>query len=188
MSVWLTGLNHTVRCFGFWWGCDDSCVCCCLKHASFQKLSVKINIILLIDHKYWSECQNIYFSNYFLLVLFMYYFNRATFIPMTFMTTELLALKWRQAPTQQLPSVRFIMGRQVVYMYMKVAQVNSLTTRSILIILREFGSLQIAIPPFDAMRYTTVIRVECTYSERDGDSSNIIIFMVSIVLFYHKNL
>lgn len=68
-------------------------------------------------------------------------------------------------------------------MFMKVAQDNSLTTRFILITSLGCGSLQIAIPPFDAMRYTMVIRVECIYLERDGDLSNIIIFMVSTVLF-----
>jgi hypothetical protein len=66
-------------------------------------------------------------------------------------------------------------------MFMKMAWVNSLTTRSILIILLECGLLRIAILPFDAMRYTMDIKVECIYLEKDGDLSNIIIFMVSKV-------
>lgn len=79
------------------------------------------------------------------------------------------------------------MGRQVVYMFMKMAWVNSLTTRFILIILLECGLHQIAILPFDAMRYTMAIKVECIYLEKDGDLSNIIIFMVSKVLVLGKN-
>jgi hypothetical protein len=73
-------------------------------------------------------------------------------------------------------------------MFMKMAWVSLLTTRFILIILLVCGSLQIAIPPFDATRYTMAIKVECIYLEKDEDLLNIIIFMVINVLFLAKNL
>lgn len=79
------------------------------------------------------------------------------------------------------------MGRQVVYTFMKMAWGSSLTTRFILTILLEYGLLQIAIPPFDVMRYTMAIKVECIYLEKDGGLSNITTFMVSKVLLLNKN-